>query len=764
MGPGAQNGSLSTSEQPSVVHRRAASDAWGFLSTHLEDPAAEEEEEGERQGESGRAGATGRYTPRAVSSNGYAASSPSSAAYGQQHKRDHSRIHARNLSAFFPHPGQAPATGYGNTYTDPHSQATSSNEHEMAMTDIPRATSSPLHSVHGTANGTTAGEGPNEAAAAPKLRRGHHHKHSVSHNFFNGPPSSAGVVAPSSAAAANGSNDARAFSSPAAIQHHHHHQYANDKPPSASVSLIGGVPTPGASAHEQVSWRRAFAYAHCTLALANALALWVLAPQHDALAPAALGYLVAFDGLAVLLSCVVLAPRTHKSAVAERFKRPFGRRRERTLADFALAVFLVFSAVYTLKESVEHVLLLHDEHAPATASTTGQAEVQHAAHGAGAHSHASDAGPLEEAAATPSALIAWLVTLGAVLALVSALVLDAHHSLANALTLSAGVPASDDVYYYAAAGGGGGGGGGPGSSGRATHGSGAPGQISPLVRLARTATGADAVDVRATKQGLASWRALANPYTLVTVSLALACHTSALLSTTSSGNNTAALDKVLALLGALGMLYVACPAGLVCAQCLLQVAPPLGVGAGQSLSSHATDAGARARTRDLAQTLSSATRDLANQPNVLSVGKAHIWSVAVPSPQHSNDARDGEGPTTVVAVELVVSDALRSASERRRLTTYAHRRLARIIKGQGAGEALGVDALDELSAARGGEHDGAASATEPEVTVMLRPAHVDTDEMLVKFRHAGHTHGGSHAGHSHGHSHSHSSSHNSHHH
>ncbi|KAL9935679.1 hypothetical protein V8E36_005256 [Tilletia maclaganii] len=117
-----------------------------------------------------------------------------------------------------------------------------------------------------------------------------------------------------------------------------------------------------------------FALAHLSLGAA----LWVSGQARDSLAVTGLGYLVVFDALGVLNPVgaawmnglegarrrqkaeekAVSRPYSGSSSVKEGdVRRPFGAHRTSTLLHFTQAIYLLFSALYVCKESVEHALL-----------------------------------------------------------------------------------------------------------------------------------------------------------------------------------------------------------------------------------------------------------------------------------------------------------------------------------------------------------------------------------------------------------------------
>ncbi|GAA5982850.1 hypothetical protein JCM11641_004648 [Rhodosporidiobolus odoratus] len=259
------------------------------------------------------------------------------------HARQHSRIHERNLSAFFPRPGSVGA-GYGGTYDDPHGSSSS-----------PKAVNMSSFGADGPEYACAARSSPSTKTQIG--RRGHHHRHSVSHNLF---PFLDPVTS------------GRQGSAP-----------PSSKPRSAATASVQ-LPASSASFRQRYGHlnniTQLFAYAFLYLPIVPKFALllsavqiavgallWVRGQGGESLATTGLGYLVVFDGVGGLASTLLerradsvpvweLIGRSSQSLV----RRPFGVLRLVTLAQFAQAVYLLFSAVYVCKESIEHVLLLHD--------------------------------------------------------------------------------------------------------------------------------------------------------------------------------------------------------------------------------------------------------------------------------------------------------------------------------------------------------------------------------------------------------------------
>jgi hypothetical protein len=90
------------------------------------------------------------------------------AAERREHSRRHSRVHSRNLSVFFPRPGEQ----------QPWSAQELRGEQLAAPApiDIPPTSASPFGAWNGF-----EGTSPQKANS----RRGHHHRHSVSHKFVH---------------------------------------------------------------------------------------------------------------------------------------------------------------------------------------------------------------------------------------------------------------------------------------------------------------------------------------------------------------------------------------------------------------------------------------------------------------------------------------------------------------------------------------------------------------------------------------------------
>ncbi|KAF5325026.1 hypothetical protein D9619_010097 [Psilocybe cf. subviscida] len=276
----------------------------------------------------------------------------------QKHARRHSRMHSRNLSVFFPRPGSL-----GNsTISEDGSQEVEMRVDEEAplMPSAGSSVSMPGSRARGPitplGQGFTFGARPPSHLPSPELmtaprsssasKRGHHHKHSVSHNFFSflepgstteelhtqptptpmspwQPMSAISTSTDSAAATSNG------FKVPAR-KLVHQPQPEEISPSALTVSVAQFV---------------LGAY------------LWVTGQQVGSLSCTGLGYWVVFDSFGVALTGVVPGWLASGSKREEDLRRPYGKGRIETVLLFAQAVYLMFSAVYVCKETVEHLLL-----------------------------------------------------------------------------------------------------------------------------------------------------------------------------------------------------------------------------------------------------------------------------------------------------------------------------------------------------------------------------------------------------------------------
>ncbi|KAI0298343.1 hypothetical protein B0F90DRAFT_1632750 [Multifurca ochricompacta] len=280
------------------------------------------------------------------------------------HALRHSRLHSRNLSIFFPRPGSLPHNIISEDGTQELEIESHTEVSSASAVSIPSA--SPTISRFG--EGFTFGSRPppdidsgtlaDEQPALPRAsRRGHHHKHSLSHNFFSFlEPGSTGLSSPTSQPTPTPISP-RTPPSP--------------YPKSATSSTVAfpRAPSEGSSPVSPLSDSSTSPFSHLQsggLPIDAIVAsvgqftlgalLWITGQGVGSLACTGLGYWVVFDAIGVGVN-KVLPAYLQRSIPRIPVRRPFGTRRLETLALFAQVVYLMFSAVYVFKETVEHVLL-----------------------------------------------------------------------------------------------------------------------------------------------------------------------------------------------------------------------------------------------------------------------------------------------------------------------------------------------------------------------------------------------------------------------
>lgn len=211
-----------------------------------------------------------------------------------EHSRTHSRIHERNLSVFFPRPGQAPGEGYGDTYQDPNVARRVGGWND-APKDMPAA--------NGAGWKATAQAEEDSSGKGKVGRRGHHHKRSVSHNFFSF--SDPTQTDPRLATLNNLSDKRASISAPSPSS-------LTTSPylpaPSHLRSKYSHLPSPirllvYVALYLPFSTQLALALSVAQIALGASL--WVTGQGAESLATTGLGYLVVFDGMGGLSSMVM---------------------------------------------------------------------------------------------------------------------------------------------------------------------------------------------------------------------------------------------------------------------------------------------------------------------------------------------------------------------------------------------------------------------------------------------------------------------------
>ncbi|EJU01449.1 hypothetical protein DACRYDRAFT_107999 [Dacryopinax primogenitus] len=288
-----------------------------------------------------------------------------------EHLRRHSRIHSRNLSVFFPRPGQAPSEA---TIAEDAGQCI-----EAPVTLIPTASTPPPRRLGDSfrfgepppPGSDDSPDGLGVPAPRGSARRGHHHKHSLSHNFFSF--MEPGSIPPRGTPATPATSH---LSTPSNLETPW--QPVSPFPPSNSMPTfpsIDGTVLPSSSSQNLASLAAVSMADRSTLVrflmLPNSLkqallfalvqfgvgaTLWVTGQQRESLASTGLGYWVVFDAAGVYLR--VARSMTRYADPSQRtLRNPFGNLRIETVALFAQSVYLMFAAVYICKETVEHVIL-----------------------------------------------------------------------------------------------------------------------------------------------------------------------------------------------------------------------------------------------------------------------------------------------------------------------------------------------------------------------------------------------------------------------
>ncbi|GAA5977448.1 hypothetical protein JCM10908_004982 [Rhodotorula pacifica] len=290
--------------------------------------------------------------------------------------RSHSRIHSRNLSVFFPRPG---TTSDKDATTDGSYVGSLASSSDNAAIDV--------------TSGMIAQSTSERHATRTAQRRGHHHRHSVS------------IAVPASEARNRASDLDRSST-------------AGRNGESRAVPQLSERAGREASAPAQRA-SRPLAVLFAAAQLVLGAYLWVEGQRLESLSTTGIGYVVVFDGVAMILSGSAGISDASASAgmmrdlagggsaaATESLRRPYGKGRYRVLSHFAESIYLLFSAIYISKESIEHVLLLSDAQDSTGPHVHG--------HGASGHSGALAAPeqdmvlglPVPAAALVTSALVA----------------------------------------------------------------------------------------------------------------------------------------------------------------------------------------------------------------------------------------------------------------------------------------------------------------------------------------------------------------------
>ncbi|GMK54893.1 hypothetical protein CspeluHIS016_0114790 [Cutaneotrichosporon spelunceum] len=262
-------------------------------------------------------------------------------------------LHARNLSAYFPHPGM-PARAPSPTPVQPAGDSV-----------IPDADKSAFGA--GADYSAPPAEESTERPRTSK-RRGHHHRHSLSHNFFS-------FLDPTQTNAQTSHSPLENASSPTIPITLN---LADDKPQPVSMDVASSPATlsPMSSGKKdpQAQVLTSFAVIEAVLGIG----LWVEGQMSGWRCLTAAGYLVVFDAMGM---GVTLFARTDRLGWRS-LRRPYGSSRVTSLLCFSQSVFLLFAAVYIAKEALEQVVLGAGAHDHAGVSSPGHGHGHHE-HGAG---------------------------------------------------------------------------------------------------------------------------------------------------------------------------------------------------------------------------------------------------------------------------------------------------------------------------------------------------------------------------------------------
>ncbi|KAH9984853.1 hypothetical protein BJV77DRAFT_1035511 [Russula vinacea] len=197
-----------------------------------------------------------------------------------------------------------------------------------------------------------------EDASLPRAsRRGHHHKHSLSHNFFSFlEPGSTGprdLTSQTTSVPVSPWSPTSPFpqsAGPSTVAFPH----ATSESSSPSSPLSDSSTSPFAHLHDDALPVGAAIASVGQFALGAWM--WIVGQGVGSLACTGLGYWVVFDAIGVAVT-TVLPVYLRQPVLKGPIRRPFGTRRLESVALFAQVVYLMFSAVYVFKETVEHVLL-----------------------------------------------------------------------------------------------------------------------------------------------------------------------------------------------------------------------------------------------------------------------------------------------------------------------------------------------------------------------------------------------------------------------
>ncbi|KAF5350474.1 hypothetical protein D9756_008494 [Leucocoprinus leucothites] len=236
----------------------------------------------------------------------------------------------------------------------------------------PSANSTPTPPAMGPISGSDS------TSSTAKSRRGHHHKHSMSHSFFSFLEPGATGVRPNGAPATSTMPAEELHTQPTPI-------------PVSPWTPASTLPTTPSlqSLSDEAEGIEGVSFGRTMGALGQFLVgawLWVCGQRIGSLSCTGIGYWVVFDAFGVAIGKVLPGWLNSNNEIMntreserEVLKRPYGNQRVLTLFMFAQAVYLLFSAVYVCKETIEHILLAagegHHHHPGEDDSWIGQVPV-----------------------------------------------------------------------------------------------------------------------------------------------------------------------------------------------------------------------------------------------------------------------------------------------------------------------------------------------------------------------------------------------------
>ncbi|WVW81051.1 hypothetical protein I302_103042 [Kwoniella bestiolae CBS 10118] len=253
-------------------------------------------------------------------------------------------IHARNLSLFFPQPGNPiPQRPNGSPLllespVQPNESLIPSAGGERNVFGGSGNWSFGQASAPQDENGLQTPEGVKRSK-----RRGHHHKHSLSHNFFSflDPTQTNPTLATSPSPKPPTTPGPEATPAPVPM-------------PSLGVSTLNAAsPTLSPLPPSKSDPRKQFLLSFAVLEFLIGAGLWVEGQMSGWRSLAGVGYLVVFDAIGVAVEMVARDQGQGWNTI----RRPYGPSRYISLLYFTQSLFLVFSAVYIAKEAIEQVVL-----------------------------------------------------------------------------------------------------------------------------------------------------------------------------------------------------------------------------------------------------------------------------------------------------------------------------------------------------------------------------------------------------------------------